>query len=63
MMVLGVTLITPSAWTIMGLAFLVFVLALQVRLEEEHLLRLHGDDHRRYAAATGRFVPWAGRLS
>ena len=24
--------------------------------------RVHGDDYRRYAASTGRFLPWIGRV-
>jgi protein-S-isoprenylcysteine O-methyltransferase Ste14 len=36
---------------------------IQVRLvEEPSLLRVHGEDYRRYAARTGRFVPGIGRL-
>lgn len=58
----ALVLLTPSAWTVMGWVFLAFNLALQVRLEEAHLLRMHGDAYRRYAAAAGRFVPRLGRL-
>lgn len=60
---LGVVAITPSPWTVLGWLFLLYVLALQVRLEEEHLLRLHGQTYRAYASRVGRFVPWIGRLS
>jgi protein-S-isoprenylcysteine O-methyltransferase Ste14 len=60
---LGLVLVTPSAWTVAGFLFFAWVLALQVRLEEEHLLQLHGEAYRRYAARVGRFVPGVGRLA
>lgn len=59
---LGLVAVTPSAWTVMGWLFLAFVLALQVRLEEAHLLAMHGESYRTYASRTGRFVPFLGRL-
>ena len=37
-------------------------IALHTRLEERHLLALHGDAYRSYAAGVGRFVPGIGRL-
>jgi protein-S-isoprenylcysteine O-methyltransferase Ste14 len=38
-------------------------LEIQIRLvEEPYLERVHGDAYRRYATATGRFVPGVGRL-
>ncbi|RKG98362.1 isoprenylcysteine carboxylmethyltransferase family protein [Corallococcus sp. CA053C] len=58
--VTGVTLATPSAWTVMGWLDYVLLVSLQVRLEEDHLLRLHGSDYARYAARVGRFVPGMG---
>ncbi|MCY1045072.1 isoprenylcysteine carboxylmethyltransferase family protein [Corallococcus sp. bb12-1] len=60
--VTGVTLATPSAWTVMGWLDYVLLVSLQVRLEEAHLLRLHGDAYARYAERVGRFVPGVGRL-
>lgn len=59
---LGMVAVTPSAWTVMGWLFFAWVLALQVRLEEEHLVRLHGEAYRAYASHVGRFVPGVGRL-
>lgn len=52
----------PSPWTVSFLltAFLLFVLV--TRLEEAHLLRMHGDRYAAYAARVGRFVPNVGRL-
>jgi len=59
---LGIVVITPSPWSLMGWLFFLYVLALQVRLEEEHLLNLHGATYRQYAERVGRFVPVIGRL-
>jgi protein-S-isoprenylcysteine O-methyltransferase Ste14 len=43
---------------------LLAALEIQVRgVEEPYLLRTHGEAYRRYAAATGRFLPGIGRLS
>jgi protein-S-isoprenylcysteine O-methyltransferase Ste14 len=58
----GVVLATPSAWTVMALGHYILLVSLQVRLEEEHLLRLHGDAYRAYASRVGRFFPGVGRL-
>jgi protein-S-isoprenylcysteine O-methyltransferase Ste14 len=58
----GVVLLTPSCWTILGALHAVFVVALQARLEEEHLGRQHGRAYYAYAARVGRFVPRVGRL-
>jgi protein-S-isoprenylcysteine O-methyltransferase Ste14 len=60
---LGIVAVTPSPWTMMGWLFLVYVLALQARLEESHLLSTHGSDYARYSARTGRFLPRIRRLS
>lgn len=58
--VTGVTLATPSAWTVMGWLDYVLLVSLQVRLEEDHLLGLHGSAYQRYAERVGRFVPGVG---
>jgi choline dehydrogenase-like flavoprotein len=48
---------TPSWLTLGGaLGYLIFI-QLQARLEERHLLALHGDAYRRYVESVGRFVP------
>lgn len=60
--VLGFVLITPAPWTIMGFAAICVLICLQVRLEEQHLLRVHGEQYQGYAAQVGRFVPLLGRL-
>ena len=58
----AVFLVTPSAWTASGALFGGFLVALQARLEEAHLLAMHGDAYRSYARRTGRFLPGVGRL-
>jgi protein-S-isoprenylcysteine O-methyltransferase Ste14 len=58
----GLSGVAPSPWTVCGLAAAGFFFAIQTRLEEEHLLRVHGESYRAYASQTGRFVPWVGRL-
>lgn len=55
-MVIWVPLVAP-AWLALWLG-----LQLQVRtVEEPHLLEIHGERYRAYAAATGRFWPGLGR--
>lgn len=59
----GLALLVPN---LLAVGMLVAVLAahqVQVRLVEEPYLRaVHGQAYARYAARTGRFVPWVGRL-
>ena len=50
-------------WTVMGRAGSTLLIMLQARLEEQHLLALHGEAYRRYASAAGRFLPGLGRLA
>lgn len=60
---LGLALMVPNAVGLAGAALLLVALHLQVRVvEEPYLLRAHGQEYVRYAAATGRFVPGLGRL-
>jgi protein-S-isoprenylcysteine O-methyltransferase Ste14 len=68
-------IVTATAATAAGLALLVpnllaaamlvaFVTALQVQVrlvEEPYLHRVYGTAWERYAARTGRFLPWIGR--
>ena len=62
MMLLGVALVIPCAASILlGVAAAVAI-AIHTRLEERHLLALHGDAYRSYAAGVGRFLPGVGRL-
>lgn len=59
----GLVLLTPNVVAIASLMALLVALEVQVRaVEEPYLLRTHGESYRRYAAATGRFVPGVGRL-
>ena len=59
----GIALLYPSLFSLLLVVQLLPWIALQVRLEEAHLLRLHGERYLRYAARAGRFLPGVGRLS
>lgn len=61
-MMTGLVLVTPSPWTAMGWVYAATVVSQQTRLEEQHLVRLHGAAYLAYAARVGRFVPGIGRL-
>ncbi len=61
-MLAGVALIAPSVCSALLWIAALCTIAYQTRLEERHLLAMHGDAYRRYAARTGRFVPGIGRL-
>ena len=52
---LGFFLAFPSGFTLLCLVVGVVVLHLQVRLEEAHLSRIHGEAYRDYAAQTPRW--------
>ena len=58
----ALVLLTPAPWTVMGALWLGSLLALQARLEEAHLARVHGADFLSWAARTGRFLPGLGRI-
>ena len=58
----GVALVAPSGWTVMGAVLAYVVVGFQARAEEEHLARVHGEAFQAWAARTGRFLPWFGRL-
>lgn len=60
--VFALVLATPSAWTVCGAIYATTLISLQTRLEERHLVRLHGEQYRQYAARVGRFLPGLGRL-
>jgi protein-S-isoprenylcysteine O-methyltransferase Ste14 len=55
-------LAAPSLSTAAGAVAVGAAVSAQARLEERHLLRVHGEAYRAYAARVGRFVPWMGRL-
>ncbi len=61
-MLFGVTLVIPCAASILLGSAAAAAIAIHTRLEERHLLALHGDAYRAYAAGVGRFVPGLGRL-
>lgn len=59
----GLVLLAPNWLAVAAYATLLAALEIQVRaVEEPYLLSAHGDAYRRYAAATGRFLPGIGRL-
>lgn len=58
----GVALTQPTIVALLVPPVLLLAVELQVRfVEEPYLRRAHGDAYRRWAARTGRFVPWLGR--
>jgi protein-S-isoprenylcysteine O-methyltransferase Ste14 len=59
---LGVVLAAPSWPTAAGVALVLAAISAEARLEERHLLRVHGEAYRAYGQAVGRFVPWLGRF-
>jgi len=61
-LLLGVTLVIPCAASLLLATGAAAAIAIHTRLEERHLLALHGDAYRAYAAGVGRFVPGIGRL-
>ncbi|CAM4104154.1 isoprenylcysteine carboxylmethyltransferase family protein [Nocardia ninae] len=59
----GLALLTPNPVALAALVIILGSLQVQVRLvEEPYLLRVLGKDYAAYAARTGRFIPWLGRL-
>lgn len=60
---LGVALTVPTPLALVVPPTLLAALELQVRfVEEPYLIRTHGQQYFDWAAQTGRFVPWLGRL-
>jgi protein-S-isoprenylcysteine O-methyltransferase Ste14 len=58
----GLALVVPNPLAAAMLVAFVAALQVQVRLvEEPYLARVHGTAWERYAARTGRFLPWVGR--
>lgn len=62
LMLLGVTLAMPCTASVLLGSAAAAAIAIHTRLEERHLLALHGDAYRAYAAGVGRFLPGVGRL-
>lgn len=60
---IGLALAAPTALALTLPPLLLLALEVQVRrVEEPHLLRVHGEDYRAWAERTGRFLPGIGRL-
>ncbi len=60
---LGVALLVPNVPTVAGAVLAAATIQVQVRMvEEPNLVALHGEAYRRWAGATGRFLPALGRL-
>ncbi len=59
----GVAALSPSAATLVGWLAVAQLVCVQVRLEEQHLGRLHGRAYADYTARVGRFVPGLGRAT
>jgi len=61
---LGIALLVPNVFALVGFVALVTALELQTRVvEEPYLRRTHGNRYEAYAAKVGRFLPGIGRLS
>lgn len=52
----GVFLVIPNALTLLALVTGVLLIGIQVRLEEEFLLELHGEDYARYKREVRRWL-------
>jgi protein-S-isoprenylcysteine O-methyltransferase Ste14 len=57
---LGVLAVAPTVGAAVAWVAVAQLIAVQVRLEEQHLLALHGEIFAEYVARTGRFVPGIG---
>lgn len=59
MLLMACSLVVVPTAPMLAIAVVHAVLVhLKARNEERHLGRVHGDAYRRYAARTGRFLPW-----
>jgi protein-S-isoprenylcysteine O-methyltransferase Ste14 len=54
----GIVALAASPATAIAWVAIAQLIAVQVRLEEQHLQRLHGPAYAEYAARAGRFVPF-----
>ncbi len=59
---IGVTLVAPTAWTLVVVTPGFLLVALQALLEEKHMFNQHGDDFLKWAKNTGRILPGIGTL-
>ncbi len=60
---IGAALIAPAVFSITFTSVTIVLIGLQTRLEEKHLVGLHGEEYIAYAQKVGRFLPGVGRLS
>jgi protein-S-isoprenylcysteine O-methyltransferase Ste14 len=63
LLVVGLVAIAPSVVTGSIVVLATILIAVQARLEERHLLSVHGAAYRVYASRVGRFVPGLGTLA
>jgi len=64
LLLVGMVLLVPSAWTVAALLLVLVGLEVQTRrVEEPFLQATHGEDYRWWANKVGRFVPGVGRLA
>jgi len=63
LLLLGILALAPGPWAVLLLVFGTYNVALQARLEEAHLVKLHGETFLAYATKVGRFLPGVGRIS
>ncbi len=54
----GVALVVASPFALAILLAAAIAIHLEIRMEETHLLRQHGDRYREYQRRVGRLVPW-----
>jgi protein-S-isoprenylcysteine O-methyltransferase Ste14 len=61
---LGEAALVPNAVSLVGLAMTFVAVEVFVRrIEEPHLVAVHGEAYRTYARSVGRFVPGVGRFA
>ncbi|HEY8397827.1 MAG TPA: isoprenylcysteine carboxylmethyltransferase family protein, partial [Flavihumibacter sp.] len=53
---LGIFLLIPNAITLLVAVMTYFVIQIQIRLEEEYLLKQHGELYARYKNSVGRLL-------
>jgi protein-S-isoprenylcysteine O-methyltransferase Ste14 len=59
---MGLVVLIPSPWLLLLVTAVFLLVRVQVRAEERHLTRLHGEDYLAYASRVGRFLPGIGML-
>ncbi len=60
----GLFCMAPNVLSMAAVGISLLGVEIQVRrVEEPHLIRIHGEPYLSYARAVGRFLPWVGRLA